>query len=52
VPLERLGLKAGDSLHFFVDGFAGSQSQARAPQEGVITLTCPASDFEQQMWSV
>jgi alpha-amylase/alpha-mannosidase (GH57 family) len=52
VPLDRLGLKAGDSLHFFVEGFAGSQSQARAPQEGVITLTCPASDFEQQMWSV
>jgi alpha-amylase/alpha-mannosidase (GH57 family) len=52
VPLDRLGLKAGDSLHFFVEGFAGSQSRARAPQEGVVTLTCPASDFEQQMWSV
>jgi alpha-amylase/alpha-mannosidase (GH57 family) len=52
VPLDRLGLEAGDSLHFFVEGFAGSQSQARAPHEGVITLACPASDFEQQMWSV
>src|SRR5262249_39921111 len=45
VPLDQLGLKAGDPLHFFVEGFAASQSQARAPQEGVITLTCPAGDF-------
>jgi alpha-amylase/alpha-mannosidase (GH57 family) len=52
IPFDLFGLKPDQSIQFFVDVLEGAQSRDRAPREGTIHLTCPAPDFEQQMWGV
>jgi alpha-amylase/alpha-mannosidase (GH57 family) len=52
VPFERLGIKVGEPIQFWVELLEGRQSRDRAPREGTINLTCPSPDFEQIMWDV
>ena len=52
IPFERLGVKEGEPIQFFVELLQGGQSRDRAPREGTIALTCPPPNFEQIMWDV
>jgi len=52
VPFERLGLKPGDPVRFYVELLADDASLDRAPREGVFDLTVPTADFERIMWQV
>ena len=52
IPFERLGVKEGEPIQFFVELLQGGQSRDRAPREGTIVLTCPPPNFEQIMWDV
>lgn len=52
VPFGRLGLKAGDSVRFYVELLSSEASLDRAPREGIFELTVPSPDFERIMWQV
>ncbi|MDG3004157.1 glycoside hydrolase family 57 protein [Paludisphaera mucosa] len=52
VPLDRLELKPGDPIRFYVELLKGESSLDRAPREGVFELTSPSPDFERIMWQV
>jgi hypothetical protein len=52
VPFERLGLKPGDPIRFYVELLKGESSLDRAPREGVFELTTPSPDFERVLWQV
>ena len=52
VPFERLELKPGDPIRFYVELLRGESSVDRAPREGVFELTTPSPDFERIMWQV
>jgi alpha-amylase/alpha-mannosidase (GH57 family) len=52
VPFDRLDLKPGDPIRFYVELLQGESSLDRAPREGVFELTTPSPDFERIMWQV
>jgi alpha-amylase/alpha-mannosidase (GH57 family) len=52
IPFERLGVKVGEPVQFYVELLQDDQSRDRAPREGAISLTCPSPDFERIMWDV
>jgi alpha-amylase/alpha-mannosidase (GH57 family) len=52
VPFERLGVKVGQPVQFFVELLEGQRSCDRAPREGAINLLVPSPEFEQIMWDV
>jgi len=52
VPFDRLGLKPGDPIRFYVELLKGESSVDRAPREGVFELTTPSPDFERIYWQV
>ncbi len=52
IPLQTLGVKVDQPIHFFVEILESQQSRDRAPREGLIQLACPSPDFEKIMWDV
>jgi alpha-amylase/alpha-mannosidase (GH57 family) len=52
VPFQRLGLKPGDPVRFYVELLADEASVDRAPREGIFELAVPSPDFERIMWQV
>jgi len=52
IPFDRLGLKSGELIRFYVELLGGDASLDRAPREGIFELTVPTPDFERIMWQV
>jgi alpha-amylase/alpha-mannosidase (GH57 family) len=52
IPFDKLSVRIGEPVQFFVELTEGRQSRDRAPREGVISLTRPSADFERVMWDV
>jgi alpha-amylase/alpha-mannosidase (GH57 family) len=52
VPFQRLDLKPGDPIRFYIELLKGDASLDRAPREGIFDLVAPSPDFERIMWQV
>jgi alpha-amylase/alpha-mannosidase (GH57 family) len=52
VRFADLGVQPGDAIHFFAELQCAGASIDRAPREGTIDMTVPATDFERVMWQV